>query len=402
MIDLPHIPTQRLAVKLKPTTEKLVKLGHPWIFSDSILKVNKQGNVGDLAILFDNRKDKVFGIGLYDPDSPIRIKVLSTQAAQINKEFFEHKIAHAFSLRQELLQTATNSYRLIYGESDGFPGLIADVYASVLVVKLYSGIWYPYLSVILPLLLECCGAQVLVLRLSRLLVKNTRLPYRDGMVVHGTLENEIVHFKEHGIYFSANVINGHKTGYFLDHRENRRRVGVMARDKRVLDVFSYAGGFSVHALAGGAKEVISLDISAHALEVAVQNGMLNEHKGIHKTMAIDAFKGLQELIDAQERFDIVVIDPPSFAKSAKEMESAKHSYARLAALGAQLVVSQGLLVLASCSSRITSRQFFDISERGIQKANRAFVLQGKTFHDSDHPIGFKEAAYLKCGYYKLD
>lgn len=402
MIELPHIPTQRLAIRLKPTAEKLVKQGHPWIFSDSIVKVSKSGNAGDLAILFDNRKDKVFGIGLYDPHSPIRIKVLSAEPAQINRDYFAQKTANAYALRQKLLQTDTNSYRLIYGESDGFPGLIADVYAEVLVVKLYSSIWYHYLPVILPLLLEISKAKTLVLRLSRLLEKKPLAPYVNGAVLHGVLENEVVHFKEHGIHFSANVIHGHKTGYFLDHRENRRKVGVMAHNKRVLDVFSYAGGFSVHALAGGASEVISLDISAQALEVAVQNGKLNAHTGRHNTMAIDAFKGLQSLVDAYERFDIVVIDPPSFAKSAKEIETAKNSYLRLAILGAQLVSKKGLLVLASCSSRITSRQFFDISENGISKAGRGYILEDKTFHDSDHPIGFPEAAYLKCGYFRLD
>lgn len=402
MIDFPHIPTKRLAVKLKPAAETLVKKGHPWIFSDSIAKINKEGNAGDLAILFDNRKDSVYGVGLFDPESPIRIKVLSAEPAQINANYFSKKIETAFALRKVLLQTDTNSYRLIFGENDGFPGFIADVYAEVLVVKLYSSIWYPYLSIILPLLAEVSKTNTLVLRLSRLLEKTATPPYKNGVVIHGTLENEVVYFREHGIRFSANVIQGHKTGYFLDHRENRRRVGALSKGKRVLDVFSYVGGFSVHALAGGAQEVVSLDISEQALKVALDNGKLNIHKGIHKTMAVDAFAGLQTLIDEKKQFDIVVIDPPSFAKSAREIESAKNSYSRLAVLGAQLVKVKGILVLASCSSRITSRQFFDLSENGIKKAGRSFTLEDKSFHDDDHPIHFPEAAYLKCGYYRLD
>ena len=380
----------------------MVKQGHPWIFSDSITKINKEGNAGDLAILFDNRKDNVFAIGLYDPDSPIRIKVLSAHPAQINKAYFSQKIKQAFAIRKDLLETDTNSYRLIYGESDGFLGLIYDVYAEILAVKLYSRIWYPYLPEVLPLLLEISKAKTLVLRLSRLLEKKPLSPYSNGSVLHGTLEDEVVYFKEHGIRFSANVIQGHKTGYFLDHRENRRRVGAMSQGRSVLDVFSYAGGFSVHALAGGAAQVTSLDISAQALEVAVANGKLNPHNGIHTTIVADAFAGLQELIDQNATFDIVVIDPPSFAKSSKEIESAKNSYSRLATLGAKLVSSQGILLLASCSSRITSTQFFDIAENGIKKAVRSFRMEDKTFHDSDHPIGFPEAAYLKCGYFRLD
>jgi 23S rRNA (cytosine1962-C5)-methyltransferase len=179
-------------------------------------------------------------------------------------------------------------------------------------------------------------------------------------------------------------------------------VGELSRGKSVLDVFSYAGGFSVHALAGGAKEVVSLDISAQALEVAVQNGKLNPQKGTHKTMAIDAFVGLQQLIDEQQQFDIVVIDPPSFAKSAREVPTARNSYARLAQLGAQLTKRNGLLVLASCSSRVEAQVFFDICEAHIRKSNRTFNVEDKTYHDIDHPIGFPEGAYLKCGYYRLN
>ena len=191
MKDLPNIQTQRLAVHLTATAEKLVKQGHPWIFEDSISKINKEGKAGDIAILFDNRRDRVFAIGLYDPDSPIKIKVVSSEPAQINQVFFKLKIEQAYELRNKLLQTDTNSYRLIYGESDGFPGLIADVYDKVLVVKLYSSIWYPYLEAILPLLINISACEVLVLRLSRLLEKNTVAPYGDGVVLHGTLENEV-------------------------------------------------------------------------------------------------------------------------------------------------------------------------------------------------------------------
>ncbi len=402
MIEFPKITQQRLAVKLKPKAEKLVKQGHPWVFEDSIAKQNKEGNAGDIAILFDQRKDKVFAIGLYDPDSPIRIKMISDVPATPDAVFFKEKIRIAFSKRSKLLKTDTDSYRFIFGENDSFPGLIADIYKDVLVIKFYSGIWFPYLEMILPELVAVSNVDTVVVRLSRNLQKSNAHGFKDGQVIHGALPSEVIYFREHGIRFSANVIHGHKTGYFLDHRDNRRRVGALSKGKKVLDVFSYAGGFSVHALAGGANEVLSLDISAQALEVALQNGKLNPSKGKHATMAIDAFVGLQQLIDTGKKFDIVVIDPPSFAKSAREIESAKHSYHRLAALGAQLVSKNGILVLASCSSRITAQQFFDISEQGITKSKRSYQLIEKTFHDSDHPIGFPEGAYLKCGYYRLD
>lgn len=401
MQKLPNITPQRLAVKLKANAEKLVKQGHPWIFTDSIAKLNKEGKSGDIAILFDQRKDAVFAIGLYDPASPIRIKVISSKPAKPDAAFFEQKIDEAFAKRLTLLKSDTNSYRFIFGENDGFPGFIADVYADVLVVKLYSAIWYPYLHIIFPLLVEVSEAKTLVLRLSRGLQKSSPYGLKDGQVLYGELKNEVVLFNEHGIRFSANVIHGHKTGYFLDHRDNRRRVGKLSKGKSVLDVFSYAGGFSVHALAGGATEVTSLDISAQALEMAVNNGRLNPHKGKHKTIAVDAFAGLQTLIDEGKKFDIVVIDPPSFAKSAKEVNAAKNSYSRLAALGVQLVKTKGVLVLASCSSRVSAESFFEISESVLHNSGRSFRILDKTFHDSDHPIGFPEGAYLKTGYYQF-
>jgi 23S rRNA (cytosine1962-C5)-methyltransferase len=216
------------------------------------------------------------------------------------------------------------------------------------------------------------------------------------------LENDVVTFREHGVLFSANVIHGHKTGCFLDHRENRKKVGEMAAGKTMLDVFSYAGGFSVHALARGAAAVTSLDISAPALEVAKQNAALNPHAGTHAVLVGDAFEKMQELAARNTKFDLVVIDPPSFAKKQTEIERALHSYERLALLGAQLVNPGGLLVLASCSSRITAAHFFELMESTVGNINPGYTVLEKTLHDIDHPIGFPEGAYLKCIYLKMD
>ncbi|MDY8135830.1 class I SAM-dependent rRNA methyltransferase [Aquimarina sp. 2201CG5-10] len=400
---IPDIQTNRIAIKLRPTAEKMVKRGHPWVFEDSIIKQNTEAKAGDLVIIYDAKKNNFLACGLYDPYSPIRVKLIHAgKPTQINKEWFSIKINEAYELRKPLLETDTNSYRLLFGENDNLPGFIADVYDTVLVVKLYSHIWFPYLNWIIDYLIEVSGCKTVVLRLSRLLQsKGESYGLYDGKVIYGTLENEVVIFREHGVSFSANVIKGHKTGYFLDHRENRKRVGELAQGKTVLDVFSYAGGFSVHALAGEATEVISLDISKHALEMAKNNALLNTHTGIHTTMAIDAFEGLQSLINQKKRFDIVVIDPPSFAKRESEISKAKNSYARLAKLGAQLVMPGGILVLASCSSRVNAEEFFTISEENILGSGKSFEELSKTYHDIDHPITFPEGAYLKCGYYRI-
>lgn len=398
----------RIAIKVKPSVEKIIRKGHPWLFENGITKVSKEGKAGDLAIIFDNKKNKFLAIGLYDPYSPIRVKILqSNQSATINEAWFESKIQTAYDKRLPLLQTETNSYRLIYGENDGLPSLIADVYDDVLVLKIYSLIWLRYLDVLQPILLKISQCKTLVLRLSRNVEQQkTELNgLYNGQVLHGTLENrlsrdlgETIIFTEHGLKFQANVIKGHKTGYFLDHRHNRKKVGELAKGKTVLDVFSYAGGFSVHALAGGAKEVVSLDISKQALELSKENAALNPHRGTHKTMAVDAFEGLENLRQAGKKFDVVIIDPPSFAKKDTEKERALKSYGRLAKLGVQLVAKNGILLLASCSSRVTADDFFETVLPIVQNSKRPFHITEKTFHDIDHPITFREGAYLKSIY----
>ena len=395
---------KRLAVKLSANGERFVLQGHPWLFSDAITKINEDAKSGDLAIIFSKNKNKVIGLGLYDGNSPIRIKMLHSgnTAVTINAEFFNTKIEEAFVKRETLLQTNTNSYRLLFGENDGFPGLIADVYASVLVVKIYSEIWLPYLESILESLQTVSNAKTIVIRLSRSLEQSKRHKLENGVVVYGVLENEVVNFVEHNVNFSANVIKGHKTGYFLDHRANRKQVGEWSKGKTVLDVFSYAGGFSVHALANGAKEVTSLDISKQALEIALKNGKLNAYSGSHKIIADDAFAAMRKMIKNNQTFNVVVIDPPSFAKQQSEIELAKKKYAQLAQLGVKLTAKKGLLVLASCSSRVLADTFFDINTQVLNETSRTSECILKTYHDSDHPIGFPEGAYLKCGYYRFE
>ncbi|MAP54964.1 class I SAM-dependent rRNA methyltransferase [Altibacter sp.] len=401
-VSLPEIEPKRLAVKLTAIGERSVRNGHPWIFSESIVKIPPQGKSGDICIIFSHTKNKPIGIGLYDPKSPIRIKMLHNgSGVTIDRDFFSERIERAYALRTELLETNTNSYRLLFGENDGFPGCIVDIYANVLVIKLYSVIWFPYLRAILEKCIAMLGVETVVLRLSRMLQAIDTYGLRDGEILFGILPEEEIDFMEHGIHFSANVIQGHKTGFFLDHRHNRKRVGELAKGKTVLDVFSYAGGFSVHALVHGATEVTSLDISEQALEVAKQNVQRNVYLGTHHTMAGDAFTILSQMAAHEKRFDLVVIDPPSFAKRKEEISTAKKKYAQLALLGSQLTATKGILVLASCSSRVSEAEFFEINKTALDQEGRPYKLLDTTGHDLDHPVTFAEGRYLKCGYYQF-
>ena len=345
-------------------------------------------------------------MGLYDPDSPIRIRVLHQGSpAKINAEFFRARTQDAREVRGALLATDTDGFRLIHGENDGFPGLVVDVYGGVAVLKLYSPVWFPWLEVLLPSIVEAAQATALVLRLSRNTEKAAKtFDLTEGQILHGNLPSADITFREHGLRFHANVVHGHKTGFFLDHRENRRRVGELAAGKTVLDVFSYAGGFSVHALGGGAAAVTSLDISAPALDQAKDNVSLNFGEaaaGRHHTLAEDAFVALERLAREGKAYDIVIVDPPSFAKRDKEIPGALTAYRRINTLAIPLVASGGILLAASCSARVPAEDFFRVVESSIVASGRKHQLLEKTFHDADHPIGFPEGAYLKSGYYKM-
>lgn len=175
----------------------------------------------------------------------------------------------------------------------------------------------------------------------------------------------------------------------------------MAKDKMVLDVFCYAGGFAVHALCGGAIEAHALDISGQALEQAKENAGFNKHNGKLVCIEADAFDALERMRKEGQQYDLIIIDPPSFAKKETERARALRSYERLAKYGSQLVADGGVLLLASCSARISSDEFFELNQRVLQDSRREFELLQKTFHDVDHPVAFPEGAYLKTGYYQF-
>lgn len=394
-------PTKKLAIKLKQDAERMVRKEHPWVFESSLRDESVQGNHGDVAVIFDHKKNRYMGFGLWDPDSPIRIKMLHFKtSATFDASWIDNQIQIAYLKRTELLKTDTDSYRLVFGENDHMPSLIVDVYAKVAVIKLYSRIWIPYLQWIVDAVVKTSNSDTVVLRLSRSVGKLAP-ELTEGQVLHGTLNDPNVIFTEHGLKFSANVILGHKTGYFLDHRHNRKKVGELATNKDVLDVFSYAGGFSVHALVGGARSVTSLDISHQALGMSELNASLNQYHGTHKTICGDAFEELNKLINQKSTYDLVVIDPPSFAKKASEIDGALHSYRRLARLGIKLVKPKGILLLASCSSRIKSDDFFELCQEEVSNSKRPHRVLHKTYHDDDHQIGFPEGAYLKSIYFSM-
>jgi 23S rRNA (cytosine1962-C5)-methyltransferase len=397
---LPRPADQRIALHVTPAAEKSLRAGHPWLYESSVIKQNHAGKPGDLAVIYD-KKNRFLAVGLYDPTSPIRVKVLQAgKPAILNQEWFYTRLAEAADIREPLLSTQTNGYRLIHGENDGLPGLIIDRYAATWVIKIYTAAWLPHLQAVLAALVELEAPERIVLRLNRQLQSETTT-LRDGQIVYGEPLSQPIIFQENGLKFAADVVHGHKTGFFFDQRDNRQLVGQHAAGKNVLDVFAYSGGFSVYAAAGGAKSVFSLDVSAPALAAAQQNMALNKHRpeiarATHDIFAADAFEGMARLHQERRRFEMVIVDPPSFAKSSAEFDKALAAYARLVKLALPLVHKNGILVMASCSSHVSSEAFFRIITETAQQQGRPLHDMTYTGHALDHPIGFPEGAYLKC------
>jgi 23S rRNA (cytosine1962-C5)-methyltransferase len=320
----------RLRLRITAAAETIVRSGHPWLFADSIHELNRAGQTGELAVIYD-RKDKFLAVGLFDPDSPIRVRILHAgKPTTIDAVWWRARLAQTLVRREGLFDGQTTGYRLIHGESDGWPGLVADCYDKTLVLKLYTAAWLPRLEEILALLKETIPCERIVLRLSRNIqaaAERWSPTRRDGEVLFsnhaGSETGAPIIFLENGIRFEADVIRGQKTGFFLDQRENRRTVESLARGRRVLNAFSFSGGFSVYAARGGAVSVTDLDISAHALESAKRNFALNQNfPGVaacrHETVQADTFEWLP---NAKENFDLIVLDPPSLAKRATLMKN---------------------------------------------------------------------------------
>jgi len=395
----------RLRLRITAAAESAVRGGHPWVFSDSVLESNRPGTAGELAIIYD-RKDSFLAVGWFDPDSPIRVRILHTgKPRNLDDTWWQERLEHALARRRDLFDADTTGYRLIHGESDGWPGLVLDRYDTTLVVKLYTSAWLPKLTDTLKLLQDKIPSDRLVLRLSRNIQSVAEKKYgkRDGQVLYGTTPDGPVVFLENGVRFEAEVLRGQKTGFFLDQRENRQEVATLARGRRMLNAFSFSGGFSLYAAGGGAKSVTDLDISAHALDSARRNFALNQANPSvaacrHNIVQADAFEWLATNPD---QFDLIVLDPPSLAKRATERTAALHAYERLNGLGIQKLARDGILVAGSCSAQVPAADFFDAVRRAALKSGRKFTELKTLQHPPDHPAGFKEAEYLKVIYLQI-
>ncbi|MGZ4762090.1 MAG: class I SAM-dependent rRNA methyltransferase [Ilumatobacteraceae bacterium] len=398
--QLPVVGEKRMAVRVTPDARRQIAAGHPWIFNESITSISHRGVVGDLAVIFDNDRNFV-AVGLWDPGSPIRIRVLQHgKPATIDAEFWRQRIRTAIE-RRAAIGDDTDGYRVLNGENDGFPGLVLDRYADTFVLKLYTSVWIPHLRSLVGVIGEQFAPAALVLRLARTMTDQRLHGLSEGMALIGEPPTAPVMFRENGLWFEADVIEGQKTGYFLDQRDNRALVGSMAAGMRVLDVFAAGGGFGVYAAAGGATRVTSVDQSAPALAAADRNfahnaALPNVRHCEHDSIVGDAYEVMDRLIQRRKHYDIVVVDPPSFAQRKSNVERALHAYGQLTQRAVQLTRPDGLLVQASCSSRITDEQFFATVRGSAQRADHDLIEVRRTAHAVDHPVTFAQGSYLKA------
>ena len=376
-----------------------MRKGHPWIYADSIKEQNREGEAGELAVIYDKR-DRFMAIGLHEPESPIRVRVVHLGApVTIDADWWRGRLQDAARRREGILAAGgTTGLRLVNGDSEGFPGLIIDRYADTLVVKLYTSAWLPRWREMESLIREVFAPRFLVLRLSRNLqaTASEHWGLEEGYV--GETGEEVVVFEENGIRFESAVVRGQKTGFFLDQRENRARVEHLAAGRKVLNVFSFSGGFSLYAARGGATEVTDLDISAHALASAQANFELNQAdskvpRARHQRVQADAFEWLK---GCRGKFDLIVVDPPSLAKREREREGAIQAYETLNRRAIGLLAPGGVLVAASCSAHVSADEFHLLLDRVVAASGGSCRELWRSGHAVDHPATFSEAHYLKA------
>jgi len=372
------------------------------VYDHSIASVSHEGAPGDLAVVFDDDR-RFAAIGLWDPTSPIRLKVLHHgKPVTVDTSFWRTRIADALARRQPLIARGdTTGYRCINGENDLLPGLVLDRYDRSLVLKLYSAAWVPHLADLLPVLDELIHPDAVLLRLARSITAEQLHGLEEGDALLGVAPAGPVMFTEHGLLFEADVLRGQKTGHFLDQRDNRAYLRTLAEGAEVLDVFASTGGFTVHAAAGGATSVTAVDLSAPTLAAAERNLALNRHLPevaacTVRPVVADAFREMDRLRQQRARFDIVVVDPPSFAMRKTDVDRALGAYAKLTELAVGLIRPGGLLVQCSCSSRVTAEGFHATVARAAARARRPLDELRRTGHGIDHPVGFPEGAYLKA------
>jgi len=383
---------------LKKGREKSLRRRHPWLFSGAVEKVSGKPGTGDTVDIKD-ASGKALARASYSPKSQIRARVWTFDPGEeVDAAFFRRRLERALALREALpARRHTNALRLVHGESDGLPGLIVDRYADVLVAQFLAAGVERWRDPILDALSELTAAEAIFERSDAEVRKLEALPARVGFA-RGNRNASRCPIVEYGLNFRVDVEQGQKTGFFLDQRENRQRVRELAAGREVLDGFSYTGGFSIAALAGGASRITAIESSAPALEVARENLAANPFDA-SKVQFVqgDVFAQLRTLRDRAAQFHMVILDPPKFAPSAAQVKNAARAYKDINLLAFKLLAPGGLLATFSCSGGVSAELFQSIVAGAALDAGADAKIVERFGAAADHPVAleFPEGEYLK-------
>lgn len=368
-------------MRLNRDLARALKRGDPWIFSDALSRVPKVPPGTHVTV--EDRRGKPLARGFVDPASPLAVRVCDPRPnARLDEAWATARLDAAVALRQAAVaRPDTTGYRLVNGEGDGMPGLTCDRYGDAAVVVLdgagAAGFWDP--RGVAHAVAQATGVETVYLR-------ERRRGGPAGRPLLGPAPGAPANFLEHGVRFTADLVRGQKTGFFLDQRETRARVEALAAGRRVLNTFAYTGGFSVYAGRGGAQAVTTVDLAKPAVQAADAHWRANGlDPARHELAAEDAFAFLDAAAEGRRAWDLVILDPPSFAPSRAAVDKARQAYVRLIAAGARVTEPGGLLLAASCSSHIGHADFLTLCEEGVGRGRRRAVTLEVTGQPADHP-----------------
>lgn len=374
--------------------KEIADSGHLWIYAGFVHAIKGEPKAGDVVdVVMPN--GRFYARGLYNPDSKIRIRILTFQDEPISESFWRNRIARAVRLRKRVVSN-TNAYRLVHGEADQLPGLIVDHYANVLVMQTLSVGMDTRKELLADLLCEEVGADLVYLRNDAKSRALEGLPPCTGFLRGET--GTAVHVFESQARFIVDVARGQKTGWFCDQRENRLAAARFAEGAEVLEVFCHTGAFGVHAALSGAKLVEGLDVSEEALSLARRHAELNDVRDLCHYRVGDAFDEMRQLERKGRRYDLVLLDPPAFARSKQAVPRALCGYKDVNLLGIRLTRPEGFFVTSSCSHHVSDVDLWKVIARAAQDAKRQVRLIEQRGQASDHPVlaSMPETRYLKC------
>lgn len=389
--------TQRL--KLTRDLSKHIKRGNPWIFSDAVEKI--KAPEGAYAVLMGH-KSEVLAHGFYSPHINLAFRALTLGDKKFTDAEVVLRLRRAIENKNHLLTLENKCLRVLNGEGDDLPGIVADYYDHVLVLKLDGAAAEVFWNK------EAIAQYFMeqdVLPVNCVYFKRKNREAEKGMILAGECDSLTnLEFIEHGVKFRTNIVDAAKTGFFLDQRENRNFIRSISKDKTLLNLFGYTGGFSVYAGLGGAKQVTTVDIASHAIEASTLNWEINLlHPDKHEAICADAFEWVLEAQQSKKQWDIVITDPPSFAPNQKALDSAKDAYVKIFADSLRLVKDQGFFAASSCSGHISFEGFLEIVQEALSKARRrgkVLLIKGQP-EDHPFPLALSEMRYLKFVYLQV-